>query len=417
MNNSKRIAKRAPGCLLAAVAALFALCGGKSASAADLGDGLLGEVESMRQEDFIQRFRRWAAPAEEEEVVEDVEAWPEAWKEVEKSWDEKESGHAGGIGMEPAKAEAGNAGSKKEFWRETEKPEFRAASGGGLAAQGFAIELPDVPELEADAEFEALEAAVAVEETPPEMEEGASEISSVPDEPLSVAGNPDAEAEPELPVAQVAPEVSEEAEPEVSEEDENGDSRAATPLFRAASNPFRVETTTNEWFFRGTGTWCDEPQLKQAWWVTGAPPAVASAVVKEVRLDGVAAHAVRVDGQDVVWEPGVHLFLQLGITDEILDLQGRRFLLTLYCWPDEDDPTNEVYLGDEEYGPFRVEWDWWVLDETAKAASAPETAGLAETVGRVLAFGLAWPEEGDIPAADLPGMWRRYSGSGLPAGW
>jgi hypothetical protein len=410
MNIPKTIAERAPGCLVATVAVVFALCGGKSASAADLGGGVLGEVESMRQEDFMERFQRWAVPAEEEEVVEDVGAWPEAWKELEKQWDEEEAGHAGGIGMDPAKTEPGDAGKNKEFWRETEKPEIQAISGESAAVQEFAIELPGMPELEAAEEFEALEAAVAIEETSVEAEEAVAELSSsVPDEQLPLAGNPDAEEEPELSVAQT--------EPEVSEEEESGDFREAMPLSRAVSNPFRVETTTNEWFFRGTGTWCDEPQLKQAWWVTGAPPAVASAVVKEVRLDGVAAHAVRVDGQDVVWEPGVHLFLQLGITDEILDLQGRRFLLTLYCWPDEDDPTNEVYLGDEEYGPFRVEWDWWVFDETAAAAPAPETAGLAETARRVLAFDLVWPEEGDIPAADLPEVWRRYSGSGLPAGW
>ena len=422
MNSLKNIAKRSAGGLLAAVAALFALCVEQPALAADLGGGVLGEVESMRQEDFLQRFRRWADPVEEEEVVQDVGAWPEAWNELEKRWNEKEPGSADAIAMESVEAGPDREEKSEEFWRKTEKSAERAVPGERATAKEISIGLTDLSELDVD---EGVEVAVEIDETfeleaekPGEPDERT--VATVEEED-AVAEEPTEEEAPEDLLVESVDVEEDEAElfpeqVEVEDIEEPG-GHEEIPLFRMVSRPFRVETTTNEWFFRGPGTWCDEPQLKQAWWVTGAPPAVASAVVKEVRLDGVAAHAVRVDGQDVVWEPGVHLFLQLDITDEILDLQRHKFLLTLYCWPDEDDPTNEVYLGDEEYGPFRVEWDWWVFDETAEPASTPETPGLAETVRRVLSFGLAWPEEGASPLADGAGLWRRYSGHGLPASW
>ena len=141
--------------------------------------------------------------------------------------------------------------------------------------------------------------------------------------------------------------------------DEVGDAFDQSPL---ASNMWWISTRTNAWY-----QWYHRPDCNlnassnrvDTWTMSDESPWIDS-VLRDVRVSGTVDDAITVDEHGVDFARGVQEFFNRSITNEIDDLQGANFSLSLWDYPDANYyGPNEAKIGDSISDMFRVEWEWW----------------------------------------------------------
>ena len=127
------------------------------------------------------------------------------------------------------------------------------------------------------------------------------------------------------------------------------------------SNVWFVTTTTNNIFEHFPLDNCQpNAPCTNVWgdFVRAHEPTKGS-VVSNVVINGFVDDAIMVDAHGVEFLPDLVTFTNRCITNEIRNLQTKRFFLTLFDWPRQDYyGPNEARIGNSLEDPFRVEWTW-----------------------------------------------------------